>query len=861
MINLSSKSRKEEVADFFVENFNVIKETKELVIKEDISGDVLPYLQKEDFKSLEINFAREKRIKDYLENNKDNFEDEQITEKITINSSEEEVKLFLERYIHFNSNEDVSNLNGKNLLELNDEQMKNKGMNIGQRRKLEKYIKYFKELKVEEPKIEYETITETSNKEDVSNYLRFILKLSEESLKEFEDQTGIEFFSCKESEIDKMSIIEKDKEAIKNIIKNNTKKEQIEKPSGGLDLKIKNKPTNMNIDGTQKKEDNESNIKSENKNYFFLKTGKVEKISKQFKYGVFFIMTVKKSQINNMTFSTCEEIVEKKKKLYNNFNYRFINAKEISAENESIKILMVQVPMNQPIKKLTFTLKYKDEDREKTEEYEGNFEVKFFKSKKEDKKNFYCFNINNLKYKEHNEEQLEINDIYNEYLNFFLNNKENYDEERNKDLIMSLRDYIKNSNVELSAETILFLFKMSLECKVKFEKFDNIKLKQIKGKNEFKYNYDLSNINIDKLLGLAKNEKDKFINLIIKIYSVSDIYKLIELIKSDEKGEYCKALLNLIDKKDINIENLIIDEENERILFQSQLLDKSKKEKKMIEIILKLSGGITNCLYFVVQNFDKIYNILKDTVSKFFPSQKTKEAHYLINIENHCNEEDIDKIYVLLSTIKQYSKEKKYKYEIIDNNKIFEILLIYYSNKSIEDLCKLRNILQLTSKENESYNKNQQNLDDKIHDMGINLIRNKKLTSDKIIFFITEQDAYYFQKEINDIKKKNPEILRNIPITNVEENYLENIELMKDKKLWKIIVESKEEIKIKFCEVLLEQIKNVNDLKSIFDIFPIDEINKSFTGLINKKMQEIKYIILDKKKSMKISYLKFMTIY
>ena len=269
MINLSSKSRKEEVADFFVENFNVIKETKELVIKEDISGDVLPYLQKEDFKSLEINFAREKRIKDYLENNKDNFEDEQITEKITINSSEEEVKLFLERYIHFNSNEDVSNLNGKNLLELNDEQMKNKGMNIGQRRKLEKYIKYFKELKVEEPKIEYETITETSNKKDVSNYLRFILKLSEESLKEFEDQTGIELFSCKESEIDEMPIIEKDKEAIKNIIKNNTKKEQIEKPRHRLSLRIKNTLTNMNIDGTQKKEDNESNIKSENKNYFF----------------------------------------------------------------------------------------------------------------------------------------------------------------------------------------------------------------------------------------------------------------------------------------------------------------------------------------------------------------------------------------------------------------------------------------------------------------------------------------------------------------------------------------------------------------------------------------------------------------
>ena len=890
--NLSSKSTKEEVADYFVENFKCKEETRELIIKEDISGDVLPYLQNEDFQSLKLNTARSKRIKEYLKDNKNNFEEKEIKEKITMDSSEEKVKLFLERYINFKSSNNDINLNGKSLLELDEEQMKSKGMNIGQRRKLEKYIKDFKASKIDEPKIEYKLITEASNEEEVADYLRIELKLSEESLEELESTNGKLLFSFKESEINEMPIIEEDKETLKNFLKKNTKnKEQInqpikqpkkqpikepkKEPNERLvhrpSLKIKNTLTSMNIDSAQKKDSNEisneSNKKSEKKNFFFMhEKNRIEKISKQLKYGIFFIMTVKKNQMKNMKFSTYEEIIERKKKFYNNFTYRFINEKDIiSTENEAIKIFIVQVSMEQKIKKLSFTLKYyKDADRKKEEEYEGNFDLIFHESKEKedkkkliDKKNFYYFNINNLKYNNHNEELLEINEIYNEYLNFFLNNKQNIDSERNKDLIMILRNYIKNSkiNIELSAETILYLLKLSLEYKVRFENFGKIKLKQTKGKDEFKYNYDLSNLNMEKLLGIVKKEKSNFVNLIIKIYLVSDINKLIELIKSDKAEEYCMALISLIDKNNINIETLIINDENERIFFQKQLLDKldksykEKKAKKILEIILKLSRGLTNCLYFVVQNFEKIYNILKkEAPIGIISREKTLISHYLINIENRCFEEDLNKIYVLLSKLKHYySIEKKYKYKIIDINKIFEILLNNYSNKSLEDLCKLRNILQLTLKENTDYYKIEKDLNDNIHNKGLNLIINKKITPDKIIMFITEQDAYYFQKEINDIKKKDPEILRNIPITNIDENYLKNIEVMKDKKLWKLIVESKEEIRNKFYEILLEQIKKVTDLKSIFDIFPIKEINKSFMILINKKIDEIKYKILDQK--------------
>ena len=201
----------EEVADYFVENFKCKEETRELIIKEDISGDVLPYLQNEDFQSLKLNTARSKRIKEYLKDNKNNFEEKEIKEKITMDSSEEKVKLFLERYINFKSSNNDINLNGKSLLELDEEQMKSKGMNIGQRRKLEKYIKDFKALKIVQPKIEYKLITEASNEEEVADYLRFELKLSEKSLEELESTNGKLLFSFKESKINEMPIIEEDK--------------------------------------------------------------------------------------------------------------------------------------------------------------------------------------------------------------------------------------------------------------------------------------------------------------------------------------------------------------------------------------------------------------------------------------------------------------------------------------------------------------------------------------------------------------------------------------------------------------------------------------------------------------------------
>ena len=66
------------------------------------------------------------------------------------------VKQFFEKCLNFTK--DLNNLDGKGLIELNEEKMKEMGLSLGQRKRLIKYINYFKTLKVPEPEPQEEII-------------------------------------------------------------------------------------------------------------------------------------------------------------------------------------------------------------------------------------------------------------------------------------------------------------------------------------------------------------------------------------------------------------------------------------------------------------------------------------------------------------------------------------------------------------------------------------------------------------------------------------------------------------------------------------------------------------------------------
>ena len=64
-------------------------------------------------------------------------------------------------------------MDGKGLIELNEEGMNKLGLNIGQKKKIIKYINYFKTLKDDEPEDTKEKLlTKESTEEEVTKYLK-----------------------------------------------------------------------------------------------------------------------------------------------------------------------------------------------------------------------------------------------------------------------------------------------------------------------------------------------------------------------------------------------------------------------------------------------------------------------------------------------------------------------------------------------------------------------------------------------------------------------------------------------------------------------------------------------------------------
>ena len=68
--NISINSTKEDVSQFLFDNFRISKKVYENIIKENITGEILIYLEDDDYTFLEINPKVKEKIKEYLESNK-----------------------------------------------------------------------------------------------------------------------------------------------------------------------------------------------------------------------------------------------------------------------------------------------------------------------------------------------------------------------------------------------------------------------------------------------------------------------------------------------------------------------------------------------------------------------------------------------------------------------------------------------------------------------------------------------------------------------------------------------------------------------------------------------------------------------
>ena len=149
--NISATSTKEEIANYFQKNYYINEEAKNNIIKEDISGDILLDISDNEFKSLGIKLGQCKKVQRLLNIEKEKFIlKEDIKEKITIKSATQEVKNFLKKYLNYD--ETSNTLDGKKLIQLKEYEMNNLRLNLGQKKKLIRYIKYFKTIIIKEEK-------------------------------------------------------------------------------------------------------------------------------------------------------------------------------------------------------------------------------------------------------------------------------------------------------------------------------------------------------------------------------------------------------------------------------------------------------------------------------------------------------------------------------------------------------------------------------------------------------------------------------------------------------------------------------------------------------------------------------------
>ena len=225
---ITAESSKEEVGNYLVETLKLKGEIKDIIIKEDISGDILLEITDEEYKSIGIKPVQFRKIKGLLDKIKDKFGEKHYTEVISIYSNSNDVSEFFKKSLNFEG--DLNNLDGKSLLELSDEAIKNLGLNLGQRKKLIKYISYFKTLKVEPPK--EPTINKESSLEEVVSYLTKKLKISEEGINSIKEDLGVEggesLIFLEESDIDTGNLTDEEKVNLKNLVNELKNKEKEE---------------------------------------------------------------------------------------------------------------------------------------------------------------------------------------------------------------------------------------------------------------------------------------------------------------------------------------------------------------------------------------------------------------------------------------------------------------------------------------------------------------------------------------------------------------------------------------------------------------------------------------------------------
>ena len=828
-IVITIESSGEDVAKFLKIKLNFSDESiKEL----ELDGESLFGLDTDAINEANIKEEEKKNLIDFLA--KQNPQEQKEPEiKISFGSNKDEVSKFLKEIIKLKE-ETIKKLDfdGETLFLL-DENDINEIQEISNEEK-KVLIKNLNTINLK--------INEESENKEVSQFLKTSLNFDDKSVQNF-DLNGKQLLSLEEEELDKIDIISNEE---KNILKkylelmNISIKETSDKNDIAKFLKVKLffsyksvKSLNMNgkelFDLEETQIDKIKNIKKEEKERLkkFLNSSKsskneIQAINIQHKYNIFFILNVKDNYRKYLKIKTSEETYKKTTEYNCNLVY---TSDYVSKKNETVKFQMYQVFSDKKINKLLISIK--------DIFYKCNYNSSLDISKSEENN----FIIEDLKFLEKNDFLTAgHNIIIKEYLSYFFDKTKKNCEKFKKSLLKAILNKIYNcENVELKPDDILKFFKNCCEYKEKIENINALEIKRVEGgKKELNKEYYITVEDLDKIS--MKLPKTKFLDLLIEIFSIYDCSYLLQLIKSKYGKNFSREILDLFLNKKLRFTDLSFNNENDFNDFQINLLSITKSKEEII-FVIKLSKSLYENLIFIKNNLNIICKILEDNAKIY----RWNSTNYQLSLGNFNDKDDIDSIFILLSDIVKLLEKKNYK--ILNYEEIFENLLNVFSNKELNELCKIHNIIHLLKNEKID-RKVIEKFYNEVHQKGLYSIKNKELKSEDIIKFLTTQDYFYFSPNFARSDNRDPEIFKYITITDEDPNYLVNIKLIKDNKLYNMFSENRK-MQTKFYKILLDQMKKVIDFKSLFDIFPLNSINNEFTPLINQKFKEIIYTALD----------------
>ena len=583
------------------------------------------------------------------------------------------MKLFLKGFLDFEEN--LDNLNGKKLFELNKEDMEKLGMKLGQRRKLIRYINNFQYKRKKEVFIE---INKDSPQKDFEKFLSEKLYLSKKTI-EFLGFDKDAIFSMKNEDIDLLKIPDREKENLKLFIK-----------------AIK------------------------------LKQNKIEIINDNTKINVFIIICTKENYFQNINisfFSTKEKDTTKKK-----CQYRILN-KMISnnvIKDDICELFLIKIELDDLMDDLYINIQ--------TNNNEFSIE-KLYINKTKNISNFFYFDdlfiINSDLFKDMLF-NIPTDIIFNEFYKFIFGKKSNNKELYEKNMIESLFEDIR-IKIKLDGNNILRVmkccFKYKLQCFCKFDRINFSDQKKITIEKES----IISDDEIEFLKSFKLNINGSLFQYILNIYIIylkdkiifSDLFE-----KSKYQKEFYKAFLDLFREKIIIPKDLFFLQEKAE-LFQIFILDEIK-EKKVINKVIEISQYLENALSFINKYYSKIIQKLNNLNNYSYYNYLRKDStNFKISTENIEINDDINlnNIMTILNQIIKTGEEKSY--HLINYEELFRILVIKLYSKDINKYYLLQNFIPIIEKYIQPTNLEvfQQDIEmfyEKVHIKGINLIIKKK---------------------------------------------------------------------------------------------------------------------------------------